>query len=105
MGLEVAESEVARLIAGWASGVGLFVDIAAELDRAYGEVSEDGNCFFLEHVFEVDQKMLGLVLLQDHVDLLLLRDLYEVAGCHDFELRGLEEVVVDAFEGFLVLEG
>lgn len=49
--------------------------------------------------------MLGLVLLQDHVYFLLLGDLYEVAGCHDFELRGLQEVVVDAFEGFLVLEG
>ena len=49
--------------------------------------------------------MFGLVFLQDHVDFLLLGDLDEVASCHDLELRGLQEVVVNAFQGFLVLKG
>lgn len=105
LGLEVAKSEVAWLITSWASGVRLFIDIAAELDWAYGEIGKDGDCFFLEHIFQVDQEVLGLVFLQYYVDFLLLGDLDEVASCHNLELRGLQEVVVDAFQGFLVLKG
>ena len=55
LGLKVAELEIAYVLTCWASRVGLLVDIAAELDGAYGEVGEYSDCLFLEYILQIYQ--------------------------------------------------
>lgn len=74
-GLSCFEGKVCFFVRGGTSGTGFRVYVGFEFGVPDGVMSVNGDLFFLETVFEVDQELLAVIFAEQNINFVSFRDL------------------------------